>query len=86
MPHDFRTVAFSIPRSPDDSPEHNLWTLQKDGRTAEARTRMGQAGPELRIYHDGTFLCHEVVPDGRNVRDVAEEVKAAWVARGWVVE
>jgi hypothetical protein len=28
----------------------------------------------------------EVVPDGRNIDDVAEEVKAEWVARGWMVE
>lgn len=42
-------------------------------------------GPELRIYYNGAFLRSEVVRDGRNVGDVAEEAKAAWLARGWVV-
>ena len=40
---------------------------------------------ELRIYYNGSFLRSEVVRDGRNVDDVAEEAKAAWLARGWVV-
>ena len=86
MPHDFKTVAFSMARNPDRIPEHHLWTLRKFGRTLEARAPTAPAGPELRLYYNGTFLCSEVVPDGRNVGDVAEEVKAAWVARGWAVE
>ena len=45
---------------------------------------MVPAGPEVRIYHNGTFLRSEVVRDGRNVGDVAEETKAVWLARGWV--
>ena len=60
--------------------------LRKGDRTAEARTRMVPAGPELRIYYNGTFLRSEVVQDGRNVGDVAEEAKAEWLARGWVDE
>lgn len=31
---------------------------------------------------NGTFLRSEVVRDGRNVGDVAEEAKAEWLARG----
>ena len=37
---------------PRDIPEHHLWTLTKDGRRAEARTRMvpiGAGRPELRF-------------------------------------
>ncbi len=45
---------------------------------------MVPAGPELRIYHNGTCLRSEVVRDGRNVGDVAEEAKAEWLAHGWV--
>ena len=86
MPHDFRTVAFSILHNPDDIPEHHLWRLRKDDRTAEARTRMLPAGPELRIYYNGTFLRSEVVRDDRNVGDVADEAKAEWLERGWVVK
>lgn len=86
MPHDFKTVAFSMRRNADRIPEQHLWTLRKDGRTVEARMRMEPAGPELCIYYNGAFLRREAVPDGRNVGDVAEEVKAEWVARGWEVE
>jgi hypothetical protein len=71
MRHDFKTVAFSIARKPDRIPQHHLWTLWKDGTTVEACTRMVPAGPELRIYHNGTFLR-------------SEDVKAEWVGRGWV--
>lgn len=39
--------------------EHSLWVLTKDGRTAEARTRMVPGGPELRIYINGSFLRAE---------------------------
>jgi len=38
------------PRDPRHLPEHHLWTLTKDGRHAEARTRMvpiGHGRPEL---------------------------------------
>ena len=58
----------------------------KGDRTAEARTRMVPAGPELRIYNNGTFLRSELVRDDRNVGDVAEEAKAECLARGWSVE
>lgn len=85
MPHDFRTIAFCRLGDPEP-PEDSLWVLTKDGRRVEARTRMAPAGPELRIYHNGTFLCSELVGDGRNVGDVAEAAKADWLARGWVAE
>lgn len=60
--------------------------LRKGDRTAEARVRMVPLGPELRIYYRGAFLRSEVVRDGRNVGDVAEEAKADWLTRGWVAE
>lgn len=70
------SVGFSKPRNPEHSPEHSLWVLRKDSRAAEARVRMVPLGPELRIYFCGRFLRSEVVRDGRNVGDVAEEAKA----------
>jgi len=77
------SVGFSKPRNPEHIPEHS-WVLRKGDRTAEARTRMVPAGPKLRIYYNGAFLRSEVVRDGRNVGDVAEEAKAEWQARGWM--
>ena len=41
------------PTNPAALPEHHLWTLTKDGHSAEARTRMvpiGLGRPELRFY------------------------------------
>ncbi len=79
------SVGFSKPRNPELIPEHSLWLLRKDSRTAEPRVRMVPAGPELRIYYNGRFLRSEVVRDGRYVRDMAEEAKAELLAREWVV-
>jgi hypothetical protein len=79
------TVRLTGPANPQHLPEHVLWTLRKGGRIAEARTRIvpvGEGLPELRIYYNGQFLRSEVVRDGRNVGDVAEGAKAAWLARG----
>lgn len=73
-------------RNEDPIPEQHLWTLRKDRRTVEARMPMAPAAPELRIYYNGTFLRAEVVPEGSNIDDVAEEVKVEWMARGWMVE
>jgi hypothetical protein len=80
------SVGFAKPRNPEHIPEHSSWVLRKGDRIAEARTRMVPAGPELRIYYCGKFHRSEVVRDGRNVGEVAEEAKAEWLARGWVVE
>lgn len=79
------SVGFSKPRNPEHIPEHSLWVLRKGDRTAEARKGMVPAGPELRIYHNGQFLRSEDMRDGRNVAEAAEEAKAEWLARGWVV-
>ena len=64
------SVGIVPPRNPDHLPEHSLWVLRKDGKTAEARLRQVPFGLELRIYYNGTFLRSEVVRDGRNVGDV----------------
>ena len=85
MPHDFRSVAISLLRNLEDTPEHHLWTLRKDDTTAEARTRMVPAGFELCLYYNGTFLRSEIVRDDRNIGDVADAAKAEWLERGWVV-
>ena len=77
------SVGFAKPRNPEHIPEHSLWCFER-GRTVEARVRMVSLGPELHIYYNGTFLRSEVVRDGRNLGDVAEEAKAEWLARGWI--
>lgn len=78
------SVGFAEPRNPDHIPEHNLWTLTKNGKTAEARVRQVPFGIELRIYHNGSFLRSEVSRDGRTAGELAEEAKQAWVASRWV--
>ncbi len=70
------SVGFSKPRNREHIAKHSLWLLRKGDKTPEARTRMVPAGPELRIYYNGTFVRREVVGDGRNVGGVAEEAKA----------
>ena len=60
------SIGFAKPRNPEHIPEHSLWVLRKNGKTAEARTRMVPVGPELRIYYNRAFLRSEVV--GRAAR------------------
>ena len=65
------SIAFSKPRNPAAIPEHTLWTLRKDVRRVEARTRMTPIGPELRICVDGELLWSQVLPDGLAVGELA---------------
>jgi hypothetical protein len=78
------SVGFAERRNPEHIPEHNLWTLTKNGKTAEARVRQVPFGIELRIYHNGSFLRSEVSRDGRTAGGLAEEAKQARVASGRV--
>lgn len=80
------SVTFSKPRNPAAIPEHTLWTLRKDVRRVEARTRMTPVGPELRICVDGELLWSQVLPDGRAVGELAAEQRRALEGRGWVAE
>lgn len=84
------SVGFAKARDPRKIPEHSLWTLHKNGRTAEARTRMVPAGPELRIYvtsrqtmEPTDLLWSQVMRDGRAIGDLADEKKREFEARGW---
>ena len=36
------SVGFAKPRNPEHIPEHSLWVLRKDSRTAEARVADGR--------------------------------------------
>ena len=78
-------------------PEHHLWTLtKKDGRRAEARTRVvpiGDGKPELRFYVFFHVARRErldlaVVPecstDGRQVGEESEAKKREFEAMGWM--
>lgn len=78
------SVGFAKPRNPEHIPEHHLWTLRKDGKTAEARVRQVQLGPELRIYYNGAFLRSEVVRDGATwAPQLRKRKRLAWRAGGW---
>ena len=74
-------------------PEHHLWTLTKDGRRAEARTRMvpiGLGRPELVFYVSSRetgelmLLWSQVFEDGRQLGELAEAKKREFEAMGWV--
>lgn len=79
------------PVDPRQIPEHTLWTLAKDTRRAEARTRMVPLllKPELRFYvsRDGEMhlLWSQVMEDGRAVSDLAEQKRSEFEAMGWVL-
>jgi len=73
-------------------PEHHLWTLTKDGRRAEARTRMvpiGLGRRELRFYVSSRetgeleLLWSQVLVDGREVGELSEAKKKEFEAKGW---
>jgi hypothetical protein len=65
--------------------EQTLWIVEKDGRRAELRVRQHPLGLELRMAVGDRSLWSEVYRPGlgRELGAVADEHKAAWVARGW---
>ncbi len=74
-------------------PEHHLWTLTKDGRRVEARTRMvpiGLGRPELTFYVSSretgemTLLWSQVFEDARQLSELADAKKREFEAMGWV--
>src|SRR5687767_12980038 len=81
---------------PRKLPEHVLWTLMKDGRIAEARTRMTPLGPELRfmmrrggktegpedLLWSMIFQAHD--GGGRALGEAAQAKKLEFLALGWV--
>lgn len=78
---------------PPNLPEHHVWTLTKNGRTAEARTRMvpiGDGRPELRIYvtrletGELDLLWSQVLDGGRQVGELAEAKRRDFEAKGWI--
>ena len=70
-------VGISKPVKPEHIPEHSLWVVRKATGQPRPASAWCRWAPELRIYYCGAFLRSEVVRDGRNVGDVAEEAKAA---------
>lgn len=87
------SVAFSRRVDPRAIPEHVLWTLTKDDRRAEARTRMVPLGPELRVYvtHRTTgayeLLWSQVFTPqqggGAALGALADTTRQDFEARGW---
>jgi len=70
--------------------EFVLWTLVKDTRKVEARTRIAPIGVELVIYitrHDGSWDLHwsQIVRDGAAVHDLARASMREYEVRGWRV-
>jgi hypothetical protein len=65
-----------------------LWTATKDGRRAELWVRQHPLGQELRCYFNDSLLWSEVHKpgEGRQLGEVADEHKAAWVAKGWTID
>jgi hypothetical protein len=91
------TVGITKPVDLRKIPEHVLWTLVKDGRIAEARTRsMTPLGPELRFVmcrgekREGAedLLWSMVFKDedggGAALGEVAHTKKLEFIALGWV--
>ncbi len=80
------------PAKPAALPECLLWTLTKDGHSAEARTRMipiGLGRPELRFYVSSRetgemmLLWSQVFENERQVGELAEVKKKEYEAKGW---
>ena len=76
---------------PREIPEHHLWTLTKDGRRAEARTRMvpiGLGRPELTFYVSSretgemTLLWSQVFEDARQSANSPRRRSASLKQRG----
>ncbi len=88
------TVRFSKPRDPRNLPEFVLWRMTKDGRVAEARTRivpLDDGRPEIRFYvsqSDGTMDLRwsMVLRDGRDVNELAQQKQREFETRGWTVD
>ncbi len=81
------------PANPAALPEHHLWSLTKDGHSAEARTVMvpiGLGRPELRFYVSSRetgemmLLWSHVFEDERQVGELAEAKKKEYEAKGWM--
>ena len=56
---------------------------RQDRRGTHADGASGAGAPDLRLRQVPSERSRA---DGRNVGEVAEEAKAEWLARGWVVE
>ena len=93
MSDDFMQRIAKPQADPRLIPEHHLWTLTKDGRRAEARTRVvpiGDGKPELRFYvtrretGELDLLWSRVFDDGRQVGEESEAKKREFEAMGWV--
>lgn len=80
------SIGFAKSRNPKAIPEHRLWRLVKDGKTAEARVRQVPIGLELRFYARGRFLWSQVYRDGEGVQlgAFSETKRGEFIARGWV--
>ena len=59
----------------------------KDTRRAILVVRVHPLGQELRCLFDGSLLWSEVHRPGagRQIGAIADEHKAAWIAKGWTV-
>ena len=82
MPGEPQAPAAAVPPAPDQV----LWVLTKGRHCAELAARTHRVGVELRVSVDGSLILSEVVRpfDGKDVRGVAEQHRAAFLGRGWI--
>lgn len=87
------SVGFSRRRDPRQVPQFTLWTLRKDGKVREARTRILPIGDgllELGVYElrtDGTLdlLWAQTLGAG-DVRELAQRVQREYEVEGWTTD
>jgi hypothetical protein len=87
-------AASDVPqRDPRKLPEFTLWRMTKDGRVAEARTRIlpyADGLLDLIIYvsrADGTFDLHwSQTFSGVEVNELAQRTQRQYEVRGWTVD
>ncbi len=75
-------------------PEFVVWRMTKDGRVAEARTRvvpLDDGRPEIRLYltrSDGMMdlWWSMVLRDGHDVNELAQEKQREFEVQGWTLD
>jgi hypothetical protein len=87
------SVRFAKPRDPRKVPQFTLWTMHKNGRVREARTRLLpiiNAGFELGIYEqrsDGSLdlLWSHARLTSDEVNTLAQQQQREYEADGWTI-
>ncbi len=84
------SVGFVKPRDPRNVEEHVLWTMHKDDRRVEARTRLVPIGVDFIIYDAATpdalfeLRWSRTLSDGREVNELSIAQRQAYESDGYV--